>query len=108
MYAIRSYYDTLYGKYLNDGEIVKKLKGPINSKVDLKVYRRGEPKLLNFTVKRSHIPIKSVDAAYMLTTDLGYIKINRFAETTYKEFKTGLQKLLKQGATKMVLSYNFV
>lgn len=95
--------DSLYGKYLNDGEIVKKLKGPINSKVDLKVYRRGESKLLNFTVKRSHIPIRSVDAAYMLTNNLGYIKVNRFAETTYKEFKSGIQKLLKLGATKMVL-----
>lgn len=95
--------DSLYGKHLRNEDIVKKLKGPINSKVDLKVYRRGEPKLLNFTVKRSNIPIKSVDAAYMLTSNLGYIKVNRFAETTYKEFKKGLKKLKQLGATKMVL-----
>jgi carboxyl-terminal processing protease len=95
--------DSLYGKYLNDSDVIKKLKGPIDSKVDLKVYRKGEPKLLNFTVKRSNIPIKSVDAAYMLTNNLGYIKVNRFAETTNKEFKNGIQKLLKLGATKMVL-----
>ena len=95
--------DSLFGKYLKNDEIVKKLKGPIDSKVNLKIYRKGEPKLLNFTVKRSNIPIKSVDAAYMLSNDLGYIKINRFAETTYKEFKTGIDKLKNLGATKMVL-----
>jgi carboxyl-terminal processing protease len=54
-------------------------------------------------VKRSHIPIKSVDAAYMLTNKLGYIKINRFAESTYKEFKKGLDKLLDLGATEIAL-----
>jgi carboxyl-terminal processing protease len=95
--------DTLYGNRLNDGELVKKLKGPLNSKVRLKVFRKGEPKLLNFTVKRSNIPIKSIDAAYMLTKELGYIKVNRFAETTYKEFKKGLDKLLDLGATEIAL-----
>ncbi|MFD1161089.1 S41 family peptidase [Hwangdonia seohaensis] len=95
--------DSLYGKKLQDGEIIKKLKGPINSKVKLKVYRKGEPKLLDFTVKRGHIPIKSVDAAYMLTEKLGYIKINRFAESTYKEFKKGLEKLIDLGATEIAL-----
>lgn len=95
--------DSLFGNVLKDGEIVEKLKGPINSKVNLKVYRRGEPKLLDITVNRANIPIKSVDAAYMLTKDLGYIKINRFAETTYHEFKKGLDKLKKLGATKIAL-----
>ncbi|WP_242083024.1 S41 family peptidase [Aestuariivivens sediminis] len=95
--------DTLIGKGVTDDSLVKKLKGVINSKVHLKVYRRGEPQLLDFTVRRSVIPIKSVDAAYMLTNQLGYIKINRFAETTYKEFKTALQKLKGEGATEIAL-----
>ncbi|WP_027138253.1 S41 family peptidase [Gaetbulibacter saemankumensis] len=95
--------DSLFGDKLKDGELVKKLKGPINSKVNLKVYRKGEDRLLNFTVKRAHIPIKSVDAAYMLTEKLGYIKINRFAESTYREFKAALNKLLDQGATELAL-----
>ncbi|MFV9551620.1 S41 family peptidase [Algibacter sp. PT7-4] len=95
--------DSLFGSHLEDGEIVKKLKGTINSKVNLKVYRKGEPELLDFTVKRANIPIKSVDASYMLTEKLGYIKINRFAESTYKEFKAGLEKLQALGATEMVL-----
>ncbi|WP_136482095.1 S41 family peptidase [Cognatitamlana onchidii] len=95
--------DSLYGDNLNDGELVKKLKGPINSKVKLKVYRRGEPELLDFSVKRGKIPIKSVDAAYMLTDKLGYIKINRFAESTFKEFKKGLDKLEDLGAQEIVM-----
>ncbi len=95
--------DTLYGDRLKDGEIIKKLKGPLNSKVELKVYRRGEPELLNFTVKRDRIPLKSVDAHYMLTEQLGYVKINKFAETTYNEFKTGLDVLIRKGAKAIVL-----
>ncbi|UKM66035.1 S41 family peptidase [Flavobacteriaceae bacterium GSB9] len=95
--------DTLYGDNLKNGDIINKLKGEINSKVKLKVYRRGEPKLLNITVKRGKIPIKSVDAAYMLTDKLGYIKINRFAESTYKEFKKGIEKLEDLGATEIAL-----
>lgn len=95
--------DSLFGNSLDDESIIKKLKGPINSKVDLKVYRRGEPELLSFTVKRSKIPIKSVDASYMLTDNLGYIKVNRFAETTYKEFKTALKNLMNKGATEIAL-----
>lgn len=95
--------DTLYGDGLEDGELVKKLKGPLNSKVELKVYRKGEPELLTFKVKRGKIPIKSVDASYMLTDKLGYIKINKFAESTYKEFKRALDKLMAQGATKLAL-----
>ncbi|MBT8393684.1 MAG: peptidase S41, partial [Bacteroidia bacterium] len=69
----------------------------------LKVYRRDEAQLLDFTVKRDYVPIRSVDASYMLSKTLGYIKINRFAESTYKEFKEGLDYLQEQGATKLVL-----
>ncbi|MEC3905927.1 S41 family peptidase [Tamlana sp. 2201CG12-4] len=95
--------DSLYGDKVKDSDLVKKLKGPINSKVNLTVYRRGESELLNFTVKRGKIPIKSVDAAYMLTEKLGYIKINRFAESTYKEFKAGIDMLEALGASEIAL-----
>ncbi|MFS4482399.1 S41 family peptidase [Hyunsoonleella sp. 2307UL5-6] len=94
--------DTLYGD-TQDKELVKKLKGPLNSTVELKVFRKGEPDLLTFKVKRGKIPIKSVDAAYMLTETLGYIKINKFAESTYKEFKKELDKLMEAGALQIAL-----
>ncbi|WP_418510600.1 S41 family peptidase [Corallibacter sp.] len=95
--------EPVFGKDITNDEIIKKLKGPINSNVKLKVFRKGESELLDFTVKRDHIPIKSIDAAYMLSNTLGYIKINRFAESTYKEFKTALKSLQKIGATELVL-----
>ena len=95
--------ESIYGKKWSNEAVVNKLKGEADTKVNLKVYRRGEPELLEFKVKRGEVPIKSVDAAYMLADDLGYIKINRFAESTYKEFKTGLNKLQSKGATKLVL-----
>ena len=95
--------ESIYGKNWNNEAVVNRLKGEKNTKVNLKIYRRGLPELLEFKIKRSKVPIKSVDAAYMLTNDLGYIKINRFAESTYKEFKKGLNHLQQKGATKLVL-----
>jgi carboxyl-terminal processing protease len=95
--------DSIYGKDWTNEAIVNKLKGEKDSRVDLKIYRRGEPELLDFTVRRSEVPIKSVDAAFMLSDNLGYIKINRFAESTYREFKRGLTKLQNEGADKLVL-----
>jgi len=95
--------DSIFGREWSNEAIIKKLKGEKNTKIRLKVYRKGEDKLLDFTVKRTNIPIKSVDAAYMLTENLGYIKINRFAESTYKEFKKALDRLQDEGATKLAL-----
>lgn len=95
--------DSIFGSQLTTADIVSKLKGEKNTKVNLKVYRKGEPELLEFRIKRTDIPIRSVDAAYMLTDNLGYIKINKFAETTYKEFKVALTSLQKKGATQLAL-----
>ncbi|RMZ51562.1 S41 family peptidase [Flavobacteriaceae bacterium PRS1] len=95
--------ESIYGKNWSNEAVVNRLKGEKNTLVNLKIYRRGEPELLEFKVKRSEVPIISVDAAYMLTNNLGYIKINRFAQSTYKEFKKGLNKLQDKGATKLIL-----
>ncbi|WP_323789206.1 S41 family peptidase [Psychroserpens sp.] len=95
--------DSIFGKEWTNEAIVKKLKGEKNSKITLKVYRPGEEELLTFKVKYSDIPLKSVEASYMLTDNLGYIKINRFAESTYKEFKKALDELQDRGATKLAL-----
>lgn len=95
--------DTIYGRGVTNDYISKKLKGDKNTKVKLTVYRKSEDEILEFEVKRKTIPIRSVDAAYMLTDDLGYIKMNRFAETSYREFKVALEDLQDQGATKLAL-----
>lgn len=95
--------DTIYGKNITSDFISKKLKGDKNTKVNLTVYRKSEDKLLEFKIKRKDIPIKSVEAAYMLTDELGYIKMNRFAESSFNEFKSALDELQEQGATKLAL-----
>lgn len=95
--------DTLYGKKINSRYILKTLKGKPNTKVDLTVYRKSENKNIPFTIVRGDVPIQSVDAFYMINKDIGYIKINKFAATTYDEFKVALNQLLEEGMEKLVL-----
>ncbi|MEP2238867.1 MAG: S41 family peptidase [Maribacter sp.] len=95
--------DTLYGKDFPSEIIVEKLKGKEGTSINLTVFRKSENRTFNVKVKRGIVPLKSVDAFYMLTKDIGYIKVNRFAESTYKEFKDALVKLQKRGAGKLVL-----
>ena len=83
--------------------LVKQIKGEINTTVNLGIYRKTLEKFLNIKVKRDVIPIKSVDANYMINDSLGYIKLNRFAESSYKEFITALKTLKKTGAKSLVL-----
>ncbi|QLE01253.1 S41 family peptidase [Galbibacter sp. BG1] len=95
--------DTLYGRNLTSQEVVNTLKGDNKTKLKLSVYRPSEDKILEFNIKRAEVPLKSVDAFYMLGDNFGYIKINRFAESTYREFKTALETLQKKGMTKLAL-----
>tara|TARA_R110002167_G_scaffold108803_3_gene277705 strand:+ start:3612 stop:5195 length:1584 start_codon:yes stop_codon:yes gene_type:complete len=95
--------DTLYGRKLANENIVNRLKGKRGSSVKLKVYRKDGNKTFMVDVKRDLVPIRSIVAQYMLTKDMGYIQVNRFAESTYKEFKSALRDLERQGARKLVL-----
>ncbi len=93
----------IFGGAVHRDSITKYLKGVLDSNVDLKVFRKGEEELLKFKVKRNRVPIASVDASYKISDNIGYIKINRFSETTYTEFKKALKNLKNEGATKLVL-----
>jgi carboxyl-terminal processing protease len=95
--------DTLYGKNLANDAIIGKLKGQKGSSVKLKVYRKDDDRTFTVNLKRDIVPIKSVEAYFMMTEDMGYIKINRFAESTYREFKSALRDLRQQGAQKLTL-----
>ena len=95
--------DTLFGRGFESDRIVEKLKGKKGSYVELTVYRRSEDKTFKVNVKRDIVPIKSVESYYMMTPTMGYIKVNRFAESTFKEFKAALKALRKQGAEKLTL-----
>ncbi|WP_394759223.1 S41 family peptidase [Flavobacterium sp.] len=95
--------EKLFGKKITTEKLYSKLKGEPNSEVLLTIFRKSTNKKFNLKVIRNVIPIKSVDIAIMLNKTTGYVKVNRFAETTYKEFKIGLNKLIKQGAKSVVI-----
>ncbi|MCF6351215.1 MAG: S41 family peptidase [Flavobacteriaceae bacterium] len=95
--------DTLFGRNLNNNDIIKKLKGQPKSKVYLTIYRKSNKNFIPLTVTRGSIPINSIDVAYMLNFDIGYIKLNSFTATSYTEFKTALNDLKRKGMRKMVL-----
>lgn len=81
----------------------QKLKGPKGSQVKVGVVRRGVKKVLNFTITRGDIAVKSVDAAYVVTPGIGYIKLNSFSETTYQEMLVALAKLNVQNCRNLII-----
>ena len=91
------------GKIVTNSEALKRLKGEKGSKVKLGVYRPGEKDLLHFTVIRGNIPVKSIDAAYMINEKVGYIKVNKFGETTYPELLIALAKLNQKNCEGLIV-----
>lgn len=93
----------LYGRKLPTDSLFPKLKGVEGSEVELTIFRKSENRKFKVSVTRDIVPIKSIDAAVMVNRSVGYIKINRFAETTYDEFKTSLEKLKHSGMQTLVI-----
>lgn len=93
----------LFGKKLSNETLFSKLKGSPASELNLTIYRKSDNRKFIVKIKRDIIPIKSVDAAILINPTTAYIKINRFAETTYEEFKTSLMKMKKQGANSVII-----
>ena len=91
------------GVKMSKEEIMKRLRGPKGTKVNLGVVRQGIKDRLLFTVIRDKIPVKSVDATYMIRPGIGYIRIGSFGATTYSEFMESLASLKKQGMTNLIL-----
>lgn len=85
--------DKLYGRKLPSDSLFSKLRGPAGSELQLTVFRKSTGKTFKVKVKRGVIPLASVDVAVLINPTTGYIKINRFAETTYDEFQRALTKL---------------
>jgi carboxyl-terminal processing protease len=95
--------DTLFGKEISDDIVPKFLKGNPATKVALQIYRKSVDSLFTVTITRGKVNIKSVDLAYMINESLGYIKLDRFARNTYREFKTSLQALKAKGMTDLII-----
>ena len=96
--------DTLIaGVKMSTEDIMKRLRGPKDTRVRLTVVRRGVDGPLRFDVLRDKIPLFSLDASYMIDDRTGYIRVNRFAATTAEEFAKALEKLRRQGMQDLIL-----
>jgi len=91
------------GIKITNNKVIKLLRGKKGTKVNVGIYRRGEEKLLPFTITRDAIPLYSVDVSYMLNKKTGYIKISKFAASTYKEFQQAVIKLKKSGMENIIV-----
>lgn len=96
--------DSAYvGKIVTNAETMRRLKGPKGTQVKIGIRRQGEKKPLSFTIIRGDIPIKSVDAAYTITDKLGYVKINKFSETTYPELLIALAEFRQKACNGVII-----
>ena len=91
------------GVKMSREDIMRRLRGPKGTKVVLGVVRRGISDMLSFKVTRDKIPVKTIDAAYMIRPEVGYVRIGSFGATTHNEFCEALAKLKKQGMRNLIL-----
>ncbi len=91
------------GKKITNEKVMKKLRGKAETKVKLGVKRFGTKEVLKYTVTRGEIPVHSVDIAYMIAPQTGFIKVNKFAENTYSEFLNAIADLRAKGAKKYIV-----
>jgi carboxyl-terminal processing protease len=91
------------GVKMSKEEIMKRLRGPKGTKVKLTIVRRGIKDRLTFIVKRDKIPMKTIDASYMILPQVGYIRIGSFGATTYDEFMEAVNALKPQGMKDLIL-----
>lgn len=96
---------TIAGVEMKNSAIMKRLRGPNGTTVDVKVLRKsaGKTDTIDFRITRADIPIYSVDAAYMADPKTGYIRVNKFSAETPNEFATALKDLKKQGMEQLIL-----
>lgn len=88
---------------IKNNDVIAKLRGTKGTKVTVSVVRPGNKKLLDFTITRGKIPLYSIETSYMVEGDIGYVKLTRFAETSYDEFMQACSRLRMQGMHRMIL-----
>ncbi|MCI6617942.1 MAG: S41 family peptidase [Prevotella sp.] len=91
------------GVKMSKEEIMRRLRGPKGTKVRLGIVRRGIAGVQYFVVTRDKIPVKTIDAVYMIRPNVGYIRIGSFGATTYDEFMEGVRKLREAGMKDLIL-----
>lgn len=93
----------LTGDNATEENVFKYLRGKKGSKAVLEIKRTNSPKTQKFDVIRGDIPVNSVDASYMISEGIGYVKVGKFARTTYDEFYDALQSLSEKGAKSYIV-----
>ncbi len=93
---------SITGKNFTDERVIKKLKGKKGSVVKVGIKRKGENGLKYFNITRGTIPFNSINASFMMTKEVGYIKLDRFSSNTYDEFKQAISNLKRLGMTKLI------
>jgi carboxyl-terminal processing protease len=91
------------GTFVDNNYVFSRLRGDKGTTVDVSVLRKGRNKLIEYTITRDKIPINSIDAAFMATREIGYIKLNRFSRTSMDEFRKAIGELKDQGMEKLIL-----
>ena len=94
---------TFVGKKMNNEKVMKTLRGPKGTQVKLGIIRAGVSEPLSFTVTRGDIPVHSVDAKFIIDEKIGFVRVNKFGETTYKEFIAALAELSSKGADRFIV-----
>lgn len=96
--------DTAFvGKSITNEKVIRHLRGPKGTEVKIGVRRSGTDEMLHYTITRGDIPVKSVDATFMIEPGIGFISVNKFGENTYSEFLSGLATLRAKGAKSLIV-----
>jgi len=95
--------ESIAGVKITNKQIMEKLRGKRGTKVNVTVLREGEPEPIPYTITRDKIPIHSIEATYMATPEIGYIKLNRFAATSHRDFKVSVEQLKADGMQDLIL-----
>jgi carboxyl-terminal processing protease len=95
--------ENVAGIGIKNNDVLKKLRGPKGTKVNVGIQRRGSKEVMYYPIVRDKIPIYSVDASYMVAPEIGYIKISRFARTTVQEMRQGIEELKAKGMKDLII-----
>jgi len=95
--------ENIAGVELPTNDVVRRLRGEKGTEITVKVLRRGVADLLPFTIVRDVIPQYSLDIAYMVDENIGYIRLNKFSATTHQEFVTAMRQLQEEGMKQLIL-----
>lgn len=94
--------DTVAGRKINQDKVIERLRGPRGTKVTVGIQRSNVEGLVDVEIVRDKIPLRSIDAAFMIRPEVGYIRLTSFARTTHQEFLEATARLQKEGMKSLI------